>query len=539
MHVCCIYVRESLKWHINNLFVKRGYPDTIALGISYISSALKQQGNTTELLYYTRAISISNLIKRIEKQPQLFAASITYILDYLLVCPLLKELKKRYPKVKIILGGAYPTLSAEEVIKNNDVDAVCIGEGEIAIPEYVKQVEADKFEKTNNLWIKLQNGVILKGDKNVFIEDITKLPHPDRKMWNRWINFGKEHKLLQGRGCKYQCMYCANRSFAKISEGKYLRHREIPDIMSEIKDIQKDYPDVQSIYLEEDNSLSDVNFMTQLCNAFIEYNKTLKKPLSFSMKLNCTGVILREYRYLIDLFKKANITMVLFGLESGSLEIRKKLHRPYYTNEEMIEFCKVLRENNISILMFVMYCYPFETKKTYLETIDCLAKCKPNNITVSWLLPLEGTVFSSIYDSLPKKKFLLKEKFYLETLQLRVFYKIHGIKLILHIFPFDYIIQKISEFNAKRRQKQMQENNKNINLAKQELDKGNYKQAVNYFNKVKIREDNYWVYGDRAIAKMEIKDYDGAIKDFDKVLSLDPKEIYKQKRQEVIQLKGY
>lgn len=538
MHVCCIYVRESLKWHMNNLFIKRGYPDTIALGISYISSALKQKGNTTELLYYTRAISISNIIKKIEKEPQLFAVSITHVLDYLFVCPLLKKLKKIYPKIKIILGGAYTTLSAEEVIKNNDIDAVCIGEGEVAIPEYVKQVESNNFKKTNNLWIKLDNGIILKGDKNLFIEDITSLPHPDRKMWNRWINFGKEHKLLQGRGCKYQCIYCANKTFAKISEGKYLRHREISDIISEIADIQRDYPDVESIYLEEDNSLSDINFMTQLCNAFIEYNKKLEVPLSFSMKLNCTGAILREYRYLIDLLKKANVTMVLFGLESGSLKIRQKLHRPYYTNDEMIEFCRLLRENNINILIFVMYCYPFETKETYLETVDCLAKCRPNSVTISWLLPLDGTEFSKIYDDLPKGKFLLKEKFYLETLQLRTFYRMYGIKLILHIFPFDYIIQKIKVFNEKQKQKKMQENNKNIALAKQSLDRGNYKQAISYFNKIKIRKDNYWIYGDRAIAKMNIKDYKGAIKDFNKVLKLEPKEIYKQKRQEAIQLKG-
>ena len=71
--------------------------------------------------------------------------------------------------------------------------------------------------------------------------------------------------------------------------------------------------------------------------------------------------------------------------------------------------------------------------------------------------------------------------------------------------------------------------------AKQEMDKGNFKQAIKYFNKVKIKEDNYWVYGDRAIAKMNIRDYKGAIKDFDKILELEPKEIYKEKRKECLE----
>ena len=73
-------------------------------------------------------------------------------------------------------------------------------------------------------------------------------------------------------------------------------------------------------------------------------------------------------------------------------------------------------------------------------------------------------------------------------------------------------------------------------LAKQELDKGNYKQAIKYFNKVAIKDDNAWIYGDRAIAKMNAGDYNGAIKDFDEVLKLDPKEIYKQKKQECLNL---
>ena len=57
-------------------------------------------------------------------------------------------------------------------------------------------------------------------------------------------------------------------------------------------------------------------------------------------------------------------------------------------------------------------------------------------------------------------------------------------------------------------------------------------------DKVKITEHNYWILGDRAIAKMSIGDYDGAIKDFDKVLQLYPQEIYKKKKEEAEKLKG-
>ena len=57
-----------------------------------------------------------------------------------------------------------------------------------------------------------------------------------------------------------------------------------------------------------------------------------------------------------------------------------------------------------------------------------------------------------------------------------------------------------------------------------------------YFNKVIISSDNYWIYGDRAIAKMCIGDYKGAIEDFDKALKLENKEVYKEKRQECLNI---
>ena len=72
--------------------------------------------------------------------------------------------------------------------------------------------------------------------------------------------------------------------------------------------------------------------------------------------------------------------------------------------------------------------------------------------------------------------------------------------------------------------------------AKKYFDMGEYKKAIKYFNKVKIKEDNYWIYGDRAVAKMNLGDYKGALQDFDKVIKLYPKDIYKQKRQECLKL---
>ena len=137
-------------------------------------------------------------------------------------------------------------------------------------------------------------------------------------------------------------------------------------------------------------------------------------------------------------------------------------------------------------------------------------------------------------------------KYRFHTLLLRVYITYKPIKQILKIIKISLVksqllneiinrIDKIREnilikLNNKIEQKRQSFQER----AKQEIDKGNFKEAIKYFNKVKIKEDNYWVYGDRAIAKMSIGDYKGAIKDFDKILELEPKEIYKEKRAECL-----
>jgi len=40
------------------------------------------------------------------------------------------RLIKRYFNIKIIFGGVHVILSPEEIIKNKEVDIICIGEGE-------------------------------------------------------------------------------------------------------------------------------------------------------------------------------------------------------------------------------------------------------------------------------------------------------------------------------------------------------------------------------------------------------------------------
>ena len=532
MQICCIYIRNNIHSSSELAHYDLRY-DIMPLGISYISSSLKQAGHTTEMLFCVPNNCNETILRFITKKPQVFAVSVISESDFELAQNLFQLLKEHFPDAKIFVGGSYPTLVPDLVFEDNNIDVLCIGDGEKASVEYIKQLELNTFTKTDNLWIR-NNKETIKCDKSVFTENLDDLVYPDRFGWDRWVVYSEQHKISLERGCKYQCTYCANHALSQTSTGHYVRYRDINGIIKEIEDIQQHYNNVKSIYFDAENALSDLEYFRKLCEALIKYNDQSVTKLNFSLKLNFTPNLLQDLN-IIGLIKKANINWIHFGLESGSFDIRKNFQRPYYTNEQIIQFCNLMHDYKIKILIHVMYCFPFETRKTYKETIVCLKQCKADIISLSWLTPIKNTKLYEQLQNIKQKKVTIIDKYQFLTFRWRVYktYKLYKQAIFLSIEPlryFDKIInlyKVVKEYNHKKNEEYKQK-------AKIEFDKSNFKKAVKYFNKIDILDNEGWIYGDRAIAQMKVGNYKSALKDFEKALQFESKEIYKQKKEECL-----
>ena len=139
MHICCIYIKNLSTDEIKGILEIRKYKIRgfdIPLGISYISSSLKEAGYTTELVYCTQYTYNKGIDNYFEKEPQVFTISITSVNDYVLALKLVLALKEKFKEAKIIVGGPYITLHHKNIFKEmKEIDALCIGAGERAIPE--------------------------------------------------------------------------------------------------------------------------------------------------------------------------------------------------------------------------------------------------------------------------------------------------------------------------------------------------------------------------------------------------------------------
>jgi anaerobic magnesium-protoporphyrin IX monomethyl ester cyclase len=388
-----------------------GSPVYTQFGISYISSFLKQFNHDTKLLILCRSFGNKNyniIRKKIENFKPKMIGFYSVASQYKFISNISKFIKSNYPEIFLVIGGPHATLNPEEVT-NDNFDAICIGEGERPMLELTKMLEKNEFPSNiKNLWIK-KDSILEKNQLAPFYEKLDLLPFPDRTMWEEYIDYiqnflGNNISVLLGRGCPYSCPYCCNHALRKITDGNYVRFRLARNIIEEIKLVHEKYPLENSIYLEVESFNVNKEWAVEVCNEIEKYNKSLDIPLSFGLNIRITPNA--NFDTLFEACKRANISHLNMGLESGSERVRKNILKRDYSNYDVIKTINLAKKYELNYNFHVMIGMPGETIEDLKETIKICRICQPKEILLYIFYPYPGT---DLY-KLCEKMNLLKEK---------------------------------------------------------------------------------------------------------------------------------
>lgn len=389
----------------------REYPlatqEDIPLGVSYISSVLVANGHQTDVFVTTTPDKLEDLDSYLmQKKPDIVGFSVVYR-EYYSVIKVTDHIKKKYPEIFVFAGGAHVTLNPDKIIAQN-IDAVCIGEGEYPVLELANQLqEKRKPSGIRNFWFKTENG-IEKNPVREYITDLDRLPFPNRKMWQKYVkNKSGIHDVLVGRGCPFNCTYCCNHALRRVAPGAYVRFRSPENIIAEIQQLINEFPDLDTIFLETEAINLNPSFLEEFTDKLSEFNKKLDRPIAYGANIRLHANM--DIPKVVKEFVKANIVVINIGLESGSERVRKEiLDRPEYTNDDVRQVVRLAKKYHRHVMLFALLGLPGETLSECRQTMKIVKELRPSFVHLGIFTPYPGTV---LYDRCAKEGLIDPSKY--------------------------------------------------------------------------------------------------------------------------------
>ena len=376
-------------------FRVRGGEVSYHLGIGRLSAILKKYGHQTDLFHMYNKYDPKGLLHKIKEfDPNILAySSMTDQFKY--TQSLMKETSKL--GIYTILGGNHATL-VPECIEEEGIDAICRGEGEYALLEFITRfANKDDLRDTKSFWVK-QNGKIYKNSCRPFIQDLDELPFGDRAIFDyqKIIRYNYDRvDFMASRGCPYRCTYCCNSKFREVQEGRYVRYRSVRNLLQEIKEVVNNWP-AKTVFLQDDTFTfkSNKKMVLEFCR---KYKEEIGLPLMVHTRSEDASY------EMFQALKEAGCYRIAFGVESGNEELRRNVLKRDMSNEEIKRAFKIAKDCGLIAKSFNMVGLPGETKEKFQDTIDLNIEIKPDIFTISTYVPYPTT---PLYEFCQEKGYL-------------------------------------------------------------------------------------------------------------------------------------
>ncbi|OGC08495.1 hypothetical protein A2230_08240 [candidate division WOR-1 bacterium RIFOXYA2_FULL_36_21] len=379
----------------------------VSLGPLYISSALKKAGFDSVVFFPDLSLimhfpikydfiqhQLDYIMKQIRPEVVTFSVLST---NYNLSKSWAEYIKTNFNTTHIIFGGIHSMIEGENIIKLDYVDAVCLGEGEFSLPQYLELILNNKLTQENSLNItyKLKGKIINSKKEQVFLS-LDEYPFPDREPLKYYYREGvlDSANFITGRGCPYNCFYC---NAAMLNQNKgYLRFRSPGNVIDEIIEVKAKFELKKVIFSDETFTMNKNNLFKLL-----ELYKS-KVNLPFECQTRVEAInddIAKE-------LTNSGCESITLGIESGNEYIREKYLNRKMKNDQIIKAFHILKKYNIRTNSFNMIGLPGDTEKTIWEGIDLNIKAKVDSAACTIFMPFKKT---PIFEWYQDKKLIIAE----------------------------------------------------------------------------------------------------------------------------------
>lgn len=364
------------------------------LNLMYLASSLEEASIPVKIfdddLYQLGAGTITKIVSKIDPDVVGITATTATIKNSL---NYLEIIKKEFPNILTVIGGPHPTFMPNEVLNEEYLDLVVMGEGEETLVDVVNH-----YVKNENKDFANVKGVVYKDNKRIIatdprplIENLDNLPFPARHLvpFKSYKLSNQAGGMITSRGCVFSCNYCSS----SLIMGKKFRTRSPGNVVDELEELVYKYG------LKDIAFLDDI-FMLNKKRAELIANEI--KDRNLDVNFVASSRVNMVDKTLLESLKSSGMQTLYCGVESGSQRVLDLMGKGI-TLEQVNNAFKIAKEVGVDIVGSFILGYPGETVKEMDETIDFSIKLNPDYSQYSILTPFPGT---PIYSMLKEKNLL-------------------------------------------------------------------------------------------------------------------------------------
>lgn len=378
------YVREKIGEEVKIL-------DALTEGIERV---VKHRGGRR---YGMSEAAIGKVIR--EYKPDVVGVSnmyTAYEADVVEICRLVKKINS---DILTVVGGAHVSINPKAMTQKKDIDVAVYGEGEITFGEIV----AGKSLGVIKGIVYKEGRKLVMNQRREPVANLDDLPFPAWDMieaekycvGNVFHMREPAFQIVSSRGCPNHCLYC---SIHSLWEHRW-RGRSAKNVVDELEFLNQNFG-AREFSFQDDSMSVDKERMRKICEEIIKRGLDVKWTTPNGIAHWTLD------KKIIKRMKQAGCYRITFGIESGDVETRRWVGKPFDL-DQATELIKYANSLGMWTLTTNILGFPYDTREKMMATLDYAIKSEVDLAFFFILGPRPGT---PIYEIFKREGWLMKDK---------------------------------------------------------------------------------------------------------------------------------
>ena len=360
------------------------------LGLGYLASVLREQGYTVKIVdFELEPERILEIAKSLD--PVLIGFSLIFQFYIERFHSLILLLRDAGITCHFTMGGHFPSLSYQHALEFiPELDSVVRFEGEDTLLELADVIGSGKDWRNLRGIAFRKDGDIVANPLRALVEDLDRLPYPEREFDPETVLGHPIVPILASRGCARTCSFCSIHMFYRAAPGKVVRTRKPAEVVREMRHLYDERGATIFLFQDDDFPLFGPAWRRWAREFVAELNSSgmVGKVL---WKISCRADAVDP-----DLFaemRAAGLYFVYMGLESGTEEGLKTLHKQI-TVAQNLRAVEILKKLDLAFQFGFMLFEPSSTFELIREDLKFLhAIVDDGSVAVAFcrMIPYDGT----------------------------------------------------------------------------------------------------------------------------------------------------